>query len=151
MINWAIETRNIKDLKNHPHNPRKLSTHDADHLKQSIQKFGLIDKPIITKEGLIIGGHQRISILKKMGVKQVECYVPDKELEPKDIDELNIRLNRNVGEWDWDILANSFDITDLTQWGFTAEDLSIESPELEIDSVESEENKTTCPKCGHEF
>ena len=115
MINWKLELRKIKDLKPHPKNPRKLSKHDAEHLQKSIEKFGLIDKPIITKDGIIIGGHQRIAILKKMGKAgdSVECYVPDREIEQKDIDELCLRLNRNLGEWDWDILANQWEIDEL--------------------------------------
>jgi len=32
-------------------------------------------------------------------------------------------LNKNVGEWDWDALANYFDVGELTDWGFTENDL----------------------------
>jgi len=42
---------------------------------------------------------------------------PDKERE------LNIRLNKNSGEWDYDALANYFDVGELTEWGFTDENL----------------------------
>jgi DNA modification methylase len=129
LINWTIQKRKIKDLKPHPKNPRKLSAHDADHLKKSLEKFGLIDKPIITTDNLIIGGHQRIAVLKKMGNKEVDCFVPDCEIVEKDIEELNIRLNRNAGEWDYDILANQWDIKDLTDYGFTNEELDFQDPE----------------------
>jgi len=102
-----------------------MSKHDADNLQKSIDKFGLIDKPIVTHDGLIIGGHQRVSILKKMGHKEVECYVADSELNEKDIEELNIRLNRNRGEWDFDILANQWESTELLDYGFSADELVI--------------------------
>ena len=139
MINWKLELRKIKDLKPHPKNPRKLSKHDAEHLQKSIEKFGLIDKPIITKDGIIIGGHQRIAILKKMGKAgdSVECYVPDREIEQKDIDELCLRLNRNLGEWDWDILANQWEIDELFDAGFDPEELA-NSDIKNLDAIEED-------------
>jgi len=140
VINWSIQTRKIKDLKPHSKNPRKLSEHDAKHLQQSLEKFGVIDKPIITQDGLIIGGHQRLKILKKMGHKEIECYVPDKELDQKDIDELNIRLNRAQGEWDWDILANQWDTRDLLEWGFKEEEFTLNFEEEDVDPVEEDKN-----------
>lgn len=155
MINWTLQKWKIKDLKPHPKNPRKLSKHDATNLRASIEKFGLIDKPIITKDGLIIGGHQRIQILKKMKQKEVVCYVPDKDLEPADVDELNIRMNRNKGDWDYDILANEWEESALFEAGFTKEELSLgeveQVEEKEQPDADGEKKKKTCPSCGHEF
>lgn len=154
-VNWTLETRKIKDLKSHHKNPRKLSKHDAHHLQRSIEKFGLADKPAINFDGTIIGGHQRIAILKRMGEKEVEVYVADRQLDQKDVDELNIRLNRNAGEWDFDILANEWEMDDLLDFGFTLEELSGKEVEdiegSEEDDTDSKEKKTKCPKCGHEF
>jgi DNA modification methylase len=129
LINWTIQKRKIKDLKPHPKNPRKLSKHDTDHLEKSLSKFGLIDKPIITTDNMIIGGHQRIAVLKKMGHKEVDCFVPDVDIVESDLNELNIRLNRNAGEWDYDILANQWEIKDLIDYGFTNEELDFQDPE----------------------
>lgn len=153
MINWSLQKWKIKDLKSHLKNPRKLSKHDAEHLEASLEKFGLIDKPIITGDGLIIGGHQRISILKKMGQKEIECYVPDRILSNEDVDELNIRLNRNAGEWDYDILANQWAEEDLFDFGFTKEELALDDSDAVEDKIEPEgdKKKTKCPSCGHEF
>ena len=121
---WKTEIRNLKDLKSHHKNPRKISKEDFKNLQKSIEKFGLIDKPILTKDGSVIGGHQRISVLKKMGVEKVECYVSEKYLTELEIDELNIRLNRAVGEWDYDILEKEWKIEDLLEWGFSEEELT---------------------------
>jgi len=66
MINWKLETRPIEELTPHHKNPRKLSKHDAEHLQSSMERFGVIDKPIINPDGKIIGGHQRLAILAKM-------------------------------------------------------------------------------------
>lgn len=135
MIEWKLQKFNLRDLKEFSKNPRILSEHQYKHLKQSIDKFGLIDKPIVTSGGMIIGGHQRKKILEMSGIKDIECYVPSRELTEKEIEELNIRLNKNSGEWDMDILANQWDVEDLQEWGFTDDEL--EFPDItNIDNTE---------------
>lgn len=143
-ITWHLETRKLSQLKDHPKNPRQLSAHDAAHLTVSIDKFGLIDKPIINVNGEIIGGHQRKKILKKLAIKEVECWVPNRELNQKEVDELNIRLNRNTGDFDYDILANQWEITDLLDWGFEMDDLQLGEAE-QIAGGEEEEGETLEP------
>ena len=154
-MKWHLETRKIKDLKPHPNNPRKLSKHDADHLQKSLDKFGLIDKPIITADGMIIGGHQRIALLKKNKAKEVECWVSDEPLDEKEVDELHIRLNRAQGEWDWELLGNVFESEDLVEWGFSEDDLFGWNAE-EVETAQPAEAKQTkkqktCPNCGHQY
>ncbi|SRR5258706_3719907 len=150
MIKWSLKTFPIKKLKDYHKNPRKLSIEQYDQLKVSLEKFGLIDKPIVTQDGIIIGGHQRKNVLKKAGIKEVECYIPDRELTEKEIEELNIRLNKNTGSFDFDILANQFDLDELCQWGFKLEEFSI-SP-LEITEAEPEKEEChLCDKCGQKI
>ena len=144
MVEWRLETRKVSSLKDHPRNPRILSKHEGEHLQISIKKFGLIDKPIITKDGRIIGGHQRKNILKKLAIKQVECWVPNEDLTDEQIDELNIRLNKNTGDWDYDILANEWDQEKLIEYGFTEEELLGESIQ-EILNEEEEESEILEP------
>lgn len=150
-ITWQIEKRRIKDLVKYPKNPRFLKEKDAEHLKTSISKFGLIDKPIINLDDQIIGGHQRIGILEKMGEKTIEVYVPDRLLLPEEVEELNIRLNKNTGDWQYDILANEFEVIDLLKWGFEAENLGLTSFEG-MNSEEKEEEKCEkCPTCNQKI
>ena len=152
-IKWKVEKRQIKELTPHPKNPRKLSKHDANNLQVSIEKFGMIDKPIINQDNVIIGGHQRVEVLKLQKMKTVECWVPDRMLDEKEVNELNLRLNRNQGEFDWDMLANEFDLDLLTDSGFTAEEMLGFTGEEAIESaVEGKgKKKKMCPQCGHEF
>ena len=157
-MQWHLEKRNINDLKDHPKNPRQLSKHDAEHLQKSIDKFGLIDKPIINLDNQIIGGHQRKSILKKLGIKEIDCWVPDNVLDEKQVEELNIRLNRNTGSFDYDVLANSWEIPDLLEYGFDEKELLDKFEVPKFDEVMGDEQpdltdkkKTMCPSCGHEF
>lgn len=64
-------------------------------------------------------------------------YVHDEELTSSQVDELTVRLNRNTGEFDYEILANEYEIVDLLNWGFTEGELEVEKAE------EQEENKPT--------
>ncbi len=107
-------------------------------MQKSIEKFGLIDKPILNTDNTIIGGHQRVEILKQMGVEDVECYVPDRSINAKDVSELCVRLNRNIGEWDWDILANEWQSEDLIDWGFTEEELCLNAATDELSEETNE-------------
>lgn len=146
MIKWHLENRKLKDLKDHPKNPRQISHEDIAHLTTSIDKFGLIDKPIINIDGQIIGGHQRKKILKKLAIKELECWVPDRELSEKEVEELNIRLNKNTGEFDFDILANQWEVSDLLDWGFTLEEFDLG----DVETIESEEESEILEPCKDE-
>ena len=136
-VKWSLETRKIKDLKENPKNPRRMSKEQALHLEVSIAKFGLCEPVVINCDGLIIGGHQRVRTLKKMGKKEVDVYVPHEMLDDKKADELNIRLNKNSGDFDFDILANNWDAEELIEWGFTPEELHLDL--LDCDEPEEKE------------
>ena len=135
MITWKLQKFLVKNLKEYSKNPRKLSKFEHNHLTTSISKFGLIDKPVVTPDGQIIGGHQRKKILKSLGIEEVECWTTDEVLDEKQIEELNVRLNKNQGEWDMDILSTQFDKNDLLNWGFNEDEL----PDIEeIESIEED-------------
>lgn len=154
MIKWTLQTKKIKSLIPHPKNPRYITKDAIKHLHKSLDKFGLIDKPIINLDNTIIGGHQRINALKESGVKEVECWIPDQELDDKDVQELCIRLNKNTGEWDFDILANEWEVDDLLEYGFSLPELGespIEMVETEEEIEEKKDKTISCPSCGHEF
>ena len=71
--------------------------------------------------------------------------MPDHPLSEKEVEELNIRLNKNTGDWDWDVLANSWDPDELVEWGFTLKDLHMD----EIpDSEGGGEDDPTLKKCS---
>ena len=82
-MKWNLEKRKLSDLKEYHKNPRSLSKCQFEHIKLSIDKFGLIDKPIVTKDNTIIGGHQRLKVLKRCKVKEVECWVATEDLTAK--------------------------------------------------------------------
>ena len=111
-----IEKKQIADLIPAPYNPRQSTAKQEKHLKESLEKFGLVEPIIFNKQtGYIVGGHFRVRELKKLGIKEIECVIVD--LNEADEKELNIRLNANTGEWDWDTLANDWHVVDLEAWG----------------------------------
>jgi len=140
---WHIEEVKISDLKGLKSNPRKLSRLQAAHLEHSIRKFGYIDEIIINTDNTIIAGHQRIRILKGLGYKKIQVKVPNVPLSEKDAQELCIRHNRNSGEWDFDVLANEWDLGNLLEWGFEPKDFDIGKEEQE----KQEEIKVDCSFC----
>lgn len=157
MIEWNLEEVPIKELKDHPKNPRQIHKDQFDRLSKMIDKFGLIDKPIVNADKTIIGGHQRIKILKRNKVKTVACWVANEQLSDEDIDELCIGLNLHQGKFDVDILANEWDILKLLEYGFSEEyllDCEKKSEEIlgeaDLDSEKKKKLKM-CPACGHEF
>ena len=129
-----IEKRLIKDLKPAEYNPRQSTQKQETKLRESLEKFGVVE-PIIVNENeerknIIVGGHFRVRELKKLGYKEVDCVLVNLSVE--DEKELNIRLNANTGEWDFDILANQFNDFESVEWG-------LEIPQVNLDENESED------------
>jgi len=124
-----IEKIEINKLKGSTYNPRQISTKQYKDLKESITKFGLVDPIIVNKCYTIIGGHQRYKICKDLEYKDIGCIILDLNKEQER--ELNIRLNKNTGDFDMDILANEFDIDQLVDWGFKHIDIGLNIDKLE--------------------
>ena len=138
----TIVKRDIDSLIFAEYNPRQLTKEQHKHLKDSIQRFGLVDPIIVNKnkdrKNVIIGGHQRVRIAKELKMEDIPVLELDLTYDREK--ELNIRLNKNMGEWDYDILANMFDFDELLDIGFSEKEfnkmLNIpdekEEPEMEI-------------------
>ena len=142
MIEWQLERLPLSSLTDWYKNPRQLTREQYDQLRQSLDKFGLIDKPIVNADGArtVIGGHQRLRVLRDSGVTEADCWVPLRELSEREVEELNIRLNKNTGEFDFDILANEFEVEDLLEWGFSEIELQIGGFADEDEDNESDGN-----------
>jgi DNA modification methylase len=138
-----IEKKKIADLIPAPYNPRQSTAKQEKHLKESLEKFGLVEPIIFNKQtGYIVGGHFRVRELKKLGIKEIECVIVD--LNEADEKELNIRLNANTGSWDWDTLANDWDVVDLDKWG-------LEIPQFDtVEELEASEDDYEVPEGGME-
>jgi DNA modification methylase len=123
----------ISDLIFAEYNPRELTKDQHQDLKDSITRFGLVDPLIVNihkeRKNILVGGHQRLRIAKELGYKSVSCV--EVELTPEKEKELNVRLNKNTGQWDWDALANHFDVGELLEWGFSEDELQFTEPDVQ--------------------
>lgn len=156
-MQWTIKKTKLSELKEYHKNPRKLTKKQLVDLKKSIKTFGLCEPIVANLDDVIIGGHQRVKAMLDLGTSEADVYFPAELLTEKQVEELNVRLNRNSGEWDYDILANSFDLSELVSWGFEAAEFGIEleqeekpkpiklnitfSSDAHVDAVEAEVSK----------
>lgn len=161
----------IKDLKMAEYNPRKPIKKDSElyiSLRKSIETFGYILPIVINKDMTIIGGHQRVQVLKDLKIK--ECNAVVVELPKIKEKLLNLALNKITGHWDLQELKNilqsleeaeiDLEITGFTQdeyeklvkeFNFEDEIFSGENKELDAGDFEDEKFDHTCPFCGFSF
>lgn len=109
------------------YNPRNLTEEQFNNIKSSLDEFGFVNPLVVNsnpnRKNILIGGHQRLKVAKDLGYKQVPVvYINLNEQQEK---ELNIRLNKNTGEWDLDSLTEHFTKNELGDWGFDEEELSV--------------------------
>ena len=103
--NMNIQKINILKLKPSEYNPRKdLQPEDEEYIKikNSILEFGYVAPVIINADMTVIGGHQRLKVLKELGYEEIQCIVVD--LDKNKEKALNLALNKISGEWDNDKL-----------------------------------------------
>lgn len=123
--NISVVYVSIAELQASEYNPRKWDAEAKKQLKESITHFGVIDPLIVNgadgRKNIVIGGHFRLEAIKELGHTEapvVYLNIPELEREK----ELNLRLNRNQGEFDLDLLAE-FDESFLANLGFNSEEL----------------------------
>lgn len=142
-----IQKIDINLLKPAEYNPRKkLKKSDKEYIKikNSIEKFGYIDPIILNKDFTVIGGHQRLTVLKDLKYKEIDCVIVDISKEEEKA--LNIGLNKISGDWDKDLLKDLFldlkltDI-DLNLTGFD----DVEISELIGEELKAEEDDFEVP------
>lgn len=148
-ISWTNAKRKLSDLIPWEHNPRQLTETQAKHLTESIRKFGQVIPYSISPKNEIYDGHQRQHIMGMMDTygkdAEVDVRISDRQLTEEEHKELVIRLHENVGEWDFEQLANIYDIEDLEEWGFDerllehldfGEDGQLDDPGAQMDKAE---------------
>jgi ParB-like chromosome segregation protein Spo0J len=161
-----LETIAIDKIQPAKYNPRKdLKPGDAEYekLKKSIKEFGFIEPLVMNKRGnVLIGGHQRLKILKELGYTDVDVSVVD--LPPAKEKALNIALNKISGEWDFPLLKDllqeigNSDLIDIEITGFDLKEytdmltqFAIPEDNKPIDEDAMKDTKNECPKCGFQW
>jgi DNA modification methylase len=123
-LTWKTEKRKIKDLKLFEGNPRKMTEKQAEQLLKSLKKFNYVELIAVDQNNRVIAGNMRVQALKKLGREdeEIEVRVPSRPLTEEEAREYLLRSNKNVGEWDYDLLAN-FTEEELKGVGFESEEL----------------------------
>jgi DNA modification methylase len=151
----VVEYVPVASLRSPEYNPRFRSKEDTKGVTESIEAYGFVDPLIVNsapgREGMVVGGSFRLYVAKLLKIEVVpivKVYIPDLAREK----ELCLRLNRNVGQWNWEMLAELGEEL-LQQVGFTSEEMDKafavdETPEvfslekelkkLNIDTIEME-------------
>lgn len=141
----------VGELKELPHNPRLWSDKATSDLTTSLERYELVEPLVVNHDHTVLGGNFRLSVAKQLGYTTVPCVYVDIKDEAK-ARELALRLNKNQGEFDFELLAQ-FDETMLEDVGFTSEeidtifdvdvdepdnfDLTRELKKLNIDTIEA--------------
>ena len=113
-----METVKITSIKLNPNNPRIIKDDKFKKLVQSIKDFPemLNIRPIVVnKDMIILGGNMRYKACREAGLKEVPIIVTDLSEEKQR--EFLIKDNTSGGEWDWEVLANEWDVIELESWG----------------------------------
>lgn len=142
-----VETKNIDikklevnkgQIEGLPKNPRFIRDDRYEALKKSISDAPemlslreLIVYPFNNKF-VVVGGNMRLRACKDLGHKEIPCKVLDADTPVEKLREYTIKDNNGFGQDDFDLLANEWDVDELTDWG-------MELPDFDVDDVETEE------------
>ena len=108
----------IYKLKKHPDNPRVIKDVKYSKLVKSIKEFPemLEKRPlVVTKDLVVLGGNMRLRAAKDAGLKEI--WIDETDWSEEKQREFIIKDNSGFGEWDFDALANDWDVHDLNDWG----------------------------------
>lgn len=147
-IIWTNEKRRLGDLHPWPINPRQIKKPEAKRLSDSLDRYGQVDIIAVEPDNEVVNGHQRLNVwMAEHGPDyEVDVRVASRKLTDEEKKRLTVYLHQGaVGEWDWDLLANNFEVDDLLNWGFNEDELGLhgfkfdeppEDPGAQIDRAE---------------
>ena len=132
----------INEIKPNPNNPRIIKDIKFKQLVKSIQDFPqmLELRPIVIDENnMVLGGNMRLKACLEAGLTDVPVIHANNLSEEKK-KEFIVKDNVGYGEWNWDDLANEWNIDELTEWGldipnFDTEGFADKNKELSLDDV----------------
>jgi len=134
-----IEKVKISQVKNNPNNPRVIKDFQFKKLVKSIKESPWmleLRSIIVNDDNIVLGGNQRLRACKEAGLKEV-YIIKASSLTEEQQREFIVKDNLSSGEWDWDALANEFEIEDLENWGLDLPvDLAVQELEAEEDDYE---------------
>ena len=151
-----VQLVSINKLKNNtgqieglPKNPRLLKDDKFKKLVKSIQ-----DDPEMLElreviaydnngELVVIAGNMRLKACQEIGIKDIPTKILPQNTPVEKLKAYTIKDNVAFGEHNWDELANSWNVEELTEWG-------LDIPNFDIESLEAEEDDFAVPDGGTE-
>ena len=124
-----MELLKINSIKSNLKNPRFIKDYKFKKLVKSIKDFPemLKIRPIVVNNNIVVlGGNMRLKACKEAGLKEVWVLKAD-DLTEQQQREFIVKDNVGFGEWDWDMIANGWDVNELDAWGL---DLPLEFEEM---------------------
>jgi ParB-like nuclease domain len=151
---------NTGQIEGLPANPRFIRDEKFDALKKSLQDDPemlelreLIVFPL-GKDVVIIGGNMRFRAAEELGFKELPCKVLSPDTPIEKLRAITIKDNVPFGQWDMDILANEWDMSELEGWGmdlpFSGTDADPEDFFKDEEKKDKEPRMVVCPHCGKE-
>jgi hypothetical protein len=143
-----MEIKNVKlsEVKSNPNNPRIIKDDKFSKLVKSIKEFPkmLEIRPIVVNADMIVlGGNMRLKACKEAGLKEVPVIFAH-DLTEEEQKQFIIKDNVGFGDWDWDMIANEWDVDQIQEWGLDIPDFGVtELPAAEEDDYEMPEELHT--------
>lgn len=134
-IRMDLKKVKISKIKANDYNPRYIKEENFEKLKRSIQEFPemLEKRPLVVDEDMVVlGGNMRLKALKELKYKEIPVIIAEGWSEEKKA-EFIIKDNVGYGSWDWDLLANEWDLDKLDSWGMEIPGFDISEDELGAD------------------
>ena len=132
----------LSAIKQNPNNPRSINKDKFNKLVKSIEEFPrmLELRPIVlNKDNIVLGGNMRLKACKHIGLTEVPVVYAD-DLTEEEQRQFIIKDNVGFGDWDWELLANEWDVSDLNDWGLDLPDMDVEVLEAKEDNYEEPDN-----------
>jgi hypothetical protein len=122
---WSTQQRKVVELLPYEYNPRKMTAQQSKKLRESLEKFGLVEIPVINFDGILLAGHQRCKALVQLGRGEdlVDVRVPNRQLTEQEFKEYNIASNAIKGDWVDEILREHFEDIDLADFGISLSEM----------------------------
>ena len=126
--NVTIEVKVVKisDIKSNPNNPRIIKDDKFKKLVESIKGFpemANVRPIVVNKDMIVLGGNMRLKAMKEAGWKEAPIQIVDWDEQKQK--EFIVKDNVGFGEWDWDDLANNWEVEELTDWGLNIPNWSL--------------------------
>ena len=120
----------ISSVKPNPNNPRIIKDDKFEKLVASLKNFpemAAVRPIVVNADMIVLGGNMRLKAMKEAGWKEVPIEVVDWSEEKQR--EFIIKDNVGFGEWDWEGLANEWDVEELESWGLNVGGFNIKADE----------------------